>query len=171
MEIEIDTNHLLLALGILLIIGGSIYYFTQPKPKVVSDYKFSFIGEPVEINESFSSMLKAERIAIVMDARNANASLSREVYNCGAAYARSLGMLGKNISNYAVEWDYCVLPSMNETTLENCNQDIIENSDYVLYLYPSNTNESQIDAYSDYISMSIPLGGSAQCGIKFKNKS
>jgi hypothetical protein len=50
----------------------------------------------------------------------ADTSQNRLVINCTIGLARSLGSLGKKVSNYAFENNYCVTPEVSNSTPAEC---------------------------------------------------
>ncbi len=168
MEFEIDTNYIFGFLAVLLVAGVGLYWYFGQSP-VTSNYDFVFYGEPSDGNSTVKAMFTANSVYILMDSRGANQSLSRDVFNCGAAYARDLARIGKNISNFAVEYDYCILPSLNKTSLEDCNNQINNDADFILYIRPALNGTADVHFYSNWMEVYVPLGGSSECGLKFNN--
>ncbi|MCX8205939.1 MAG: hypothetical protein N3H30_01790 [Candidatus Micrarchaeota archaeon] len=112
---------LAVALGMLTLGGGDIELSAQS----------------ISNADGYAKLANAETIAIVMDVRGVSTGTARQVYQCGVGYATSLGLLGKNISNFAIEKDVCIKGDLSNTTLCECNS-LIKGADYIILVKGTN---------------------------------
>ncbi|MGB9635043.1 MAG: hypothetical protein ACP5H8_01980 [Candidatus Micrarchaeia archaeon] len=158
-----DGKWLIIAVLCLALVGVFIYGITYKR------YGGELVlgNESIQSYESLSYLLNSGKIAIVMDTRGSTQEEKVRIFSCGVGFAQGLGRIGKNVSNFAFEEDYCITPEIKKMSINDCSTMIKEN-DYII-LVQGISEMPKTYYYKDHMKVEVPKAGEVRCGITIRN--
>lgn len=160
--VEIKTIGVILLVVLALAIS---YYFlgTAKKPETLAYDK----GSPVPTSVFAANLQNAENIVIVMDIRNNPSEMKRgNIMQCGTDFAGSQGLVGKNITAYALEGEECLSIDGN-MNINDCIKNALSGT--AIFIMPGNGSTLFYEK-----KMIVGMGENytfRECGIAVKNNT
>jgi hypothetical protein len=158
---EIPSTYLI-AIVAVLFVAAAIYFFTQNN--VAYGGELTLGNRSISNYEGNFKLMNAQRIALVMDSRGLAQDNKVSVYQCGVGFAASLGIIGKNVTSFALQEDGCYGP-LNHTSITKCDE-LIKQEDYVVLLKGGNADAL---FYDDHLLVIVPANNTNECGVKLNN--
>lgn len=145
--------------GVLaILVVAAIYLLMQDNTAYGGELELS--SKEVSNYEGNFKLLNAANISLVMDVRGLSQENKVSVFQCGVGFASSLGRIGKNVTNFAIEDDGCYGP-LNRTSIAKCSE-LAHKDEYMIVL---KGGKADAKYYEDYLLVVVPEKNTEPCGI------